>query len=269
MSDPNMERVTVVLSREELAIILRLLGVNEMPGYDPSWLKAAPDGSLPADTRRALEVATNGLIARGFLTDTSTGQEAQITMPAPLIAMVAACAFGEYSVLLAVRDARQRSQAFLHELQGLGVIHTAPSDGLHQFDALNGRAGVLQILETILGLDNQPALGISPATIDAGALERVSDTALRGNAPEAEQLLAQAGVPAPVAHPFAGALSNARALGSVTVAGSKSPESETIGVVTSPSACFLLTRATPQVPQLTVQSVAAQLVRDWLTAHVG
>ncbi len=269
MSDPNTERVTVVLTREELAVILRLLGVAEMPGYDKNWLRAAPDGSLPADTRRALEVATNGLIARGFLTDISTGQEAQITMPAPLIALVAACAFGEYSVLLAVRDARQRRQAYLHELQGLGVIHTAPSAGLHQFDALNGRAGVLQILATILGLDSQPALGIPPSAIDVGALERASDTALQGNAPQAEQLLVQAGISAASARPFAEALSHAHALGSVTAAGPKSPQSATIGVVTAPSACFLLTRATSEFPQLAVQSVAAQQVRDWLDAHVG
>jgi len=264
-----MERVTVVLTREELAVILRLLGVTEMPGYDASWLRAAPDGSLPADTRRALEVATNGLIARGFLTDTSTGQEAQITMPAPLIAMVAACAFGEYSVLLAARNAQQRNQAFLHELQGLGVIHTAPSGDLHQFDALNGRAGVLQIMATILGLDNQPALGLPPAAIDADTLERICDVALQGNAPEAERQLVQSGIPAPTAQPLAGALSNARALGSVTVAGANAPQSMTIGVVTSPSACFFLTRATLDVPRLTVQSVTAQQVRDWLAAHVG
>jgi hypothetical protein len=272
MSVPNEERVSVVLSREELAVILRLLGSTEMLGYENSWLQTSPDGSLPADTRRVLEVAANGLIARGYLTaaeNTYPPQDLQITMPAPLIAIVAACVFGEYSVFLAVRDAKEHRQAFFHELQGLAVAHTLPRPGLHQFDALNGREGVLRMVMAILGIDNQQSLQLPPFAASADILEQANDKALKGHAQEAEQQLIQSGMPVPIAQQLTTTIRDAVALGAITATGPKSPSSVTVGVAASKAACFLLTRDSPQETQLTIKSVAAQTIRDWLTTHIG
>ncbi len=278
MAVPVSERVSVVLSREELAVVLRLLGAPGIAGFEQTWLKAAPDGSLPADVRHTLEIATNGLIARGFVTaqdniygtgPSGPARDLQLTMPAPLIALVAACAYGNFSVLLAVRDARGRRQAFLHELQGLGVIHTAPQAGLHQFDALNGRTGVLQMVVTILGVERQPAANVPSGTIQAPLLEQVCDKALAGKFQEAGQQLVQAGVPVPTAQQFAGVLREIRAMGAVSIASAKSPHSATIGVATSPQACFMVIREAPNAPHLTIQPVAAQDIHNWLSSHIG
>jgi hypothetical protein len=272
MSVPAGERVSVVLSREELAVILRLLGASGIAGYEQSWLKAAPDGSLPVDTRRALEIATNGLIARGFLGAPDNNypvQNPQVTMPAQLIALIAACAFGEYSVLLGVRDKQGRRQAFFHELQGMGVIHTAPHPGVHQFDALNGRTGVMQMIAATLGVDRQQAASVPSGTLPVATLEQICDKALAGNIQEAGQMLVQSGVPVPTAQQFAGVLQDIRSLGAVTMSGPKSPQSATIGVATSPSACFVVTRDSPQSPQLTIQPVPAQAIHEWIASHIG
>jgi hypothetical protein len=267
MLDSDIERTVVVLSREELTVILRLLKAPGMIGYDQSWLNAAPDGSLPADTRRILEVAANALIARGFLATTGdipSEQYFEVTMPASLIAMVAACAFGEYSVSLTVRTLQKNYQAYLHELQGMGVIHTEPQPAIHQFDAVNGREGIRQVIMASMRIDNQQVPDLPPASISAETFERVVDRTLNGMVSEAKQLLTQSGMTDGITESFSAILEDLQAVSSLRMNSPKSPNDFVMNIMASKSGSLLLIPNEQQSSQLTVQSVGAQAIRDYL-----
>src|SRR5258708_20402839 len=143
-STPARQHSAVSRRREEVFVVMRLIKAKQIPGFDLDWLQFTADGTLTSETRQAIEIATNGLIARGYLTEMKPLQGiAPVTfgVPSPVIALVGACAFGSYGIALSQHTPSGTRLLYLHQLQDLGGVHRMPLFNIHQCEATDGRAG--------------------------------------------------------------------------------------------------------------------------------
>lgn len=270
---PTLQRIAISLSREELYVVLRLLKATQLPGYDLSWLNAAPGGTVPDDVRNALEVATNALIARGYLTpqEPTAAEPLKVNMPSPVIALVGTCAFGVESILLSLHTGDGPRLIYLHELGELGVVHTMPVPDIHQFEAIEGRAGILHVIEEMLDLRSQTAITLPAGKAFAVDVQAARDTALVGKLEEAVKLLVQGGLPTVTAEALSRAMKESTALGAIIIGkrdASGQPQEVTLALVISPTLCFALADADVHPAAFHVQPTSAEVLKQWIASSL-
>ena len=275
-SAPTQETIDVSLSREELFVVMRLLKAQALPGFDLSWLIQGPDGMVTDDIRHELEVATNALIARGYITNVkppTATEPVTMGMPSPVIALVGTCAFAEYSVLLLLHTRQGQKQMYLHQLRELGVVHSMPLPDIHRFEALEGRAGVLRAIDRALGLARQTAVVLPGGRVPVVDVQAARDLALSGQVDEAEGMLSRGGLPATTAQVLSRAMKAATALGALSII-KRGPDgavqAATLAVVITPTMCFTLADDAPGThPALfNVQPVSADALRAWIQSSL-
>lgn len=263
--------VKIALSREELYLMMRVLKAEYIPGYDLAWVQARPDGTLPEESERALEAATAALMARGYLVPgpaPAEGEKIRVDIPSPVLALVGACAFGDYSILLSLHGKRGRNMIYLHEFHSLGVAHTLPLVDVHLFEALAGRVGVLALIDRTLGLDEQPGVPLDDGRAEASVTEKARDYALAGDCVTATQTLIAAGVPSPTARALADAMYGATALGSITIARQTRYDQHreiSLALVVASDICFTLI---PDQGIYQIRAVSAMGIRSWIRAQL-
>lgn len=266
------QRIAIALSREELFIVMRLLKAKVMPGFDLSWLKITDDGTAPDDVMSSLEAAANALIARGYLTpDTSAiASVTKMDIPSPIIALVGACIFGIDSILLSLHKPDGTKLIYLHELRELGVVHTMPLPDIHQFEAVDGRGGILRVIDATLGLHKQTSLVLPAGKALVVDVQAARDAALAGRVDEAEGLLLRGGLPTVTAQVLSRAMKAATALGAISIIKRNEngePQATTLALVITPTMCFTLADDAPGTHPATflVQPVSAEALQRWIT----
>ncbi len=267
------QRLAIALSREELYVILRLLKAGSLPGFDLSWLQKNEDGTLADETQRMLEVATNGLIARGYLAIKSAEAATQpptpllnVTLPPLVISLVGACAFAEWSVLLSLRISQGPHLTYLHEYQGLGVVHTMPQQDVHLFELVDGRNGLVAVMHEALSLEQQQALSVPASDVAVVDMMAARDAALDGQLDEALAFLKRGGMTLPTAQALSHTLQDATSMGVVVIVGQGDEKLQgAITYVTTPTTCFTFTnRETGSTHTFHVESVSAETIRTRL-----
>ena len=192
-------------------------------------------------------------------------------MPSPVIALIGACAFGEYSTLLLLHTRNGPCRVYLHELGELAVMHTMPVQDVHRFDALDGRAGVLRVMDGLLSLNAQ-----TPAAIPAGKVLTVDaqaarDAARAGRVDEAIGLLARGGLPPTTAWNLGRAMKEATALGAISIV-KRSADGQlsraTLAVVITPTSCFALSDEDTRPATFHVRPTSADALREWITSSL-
>jgi len=266
------QRIAIALSREELFIVMRLLKAKVMPGFDLSWLKITDDGTAPDDVMSSLEAATNALIARGYLTPDASAiaSVTKMDIPSPIIALVGACAFGIDSILLSLHKPDGTKLIYLHELRELGVVHTMPLPDIHQFEAVDGRTGILRVIDATLGLHKQTSLVLPAGKALVVDVQAARDAALAGRVDEAEGLLLRGGLPTVTAQVLSRAMKAATALGAISIIKRNEdgePQATTLALVITPTMCFTLADDAPATHPATflVQPVSAEALQRWIT----
>lgn len=152
----------VTLSREELYAVLRLIKARAMPGFDTSWARTDANGEPVGEALEVARAGADALIARGYLTVTPpTAADARLHLetPAPVVALVGACAFSPFVVRVAGFAGGVYQEFFIGQLGALGVLHSTPMPNVHLFMPLKGRAGILKAVVTLLGVDGAQASG--------------------------------------------------------------------------------------------------------------
>ncbi len=266
------QRIAIALSREEVFIVMRLLKAKDIPGFDLSWLNIRDDGTAPDEVMSSLESATNALIARGYLTPDAAAPEGvtKMDMPSPVIALVGACAFGVDSILLSLHKPDGPKVIYLHELRELGVVHTMPFPDIHRFEAVEGRPGVLRVIEETLGLRTQPALVLPAQRALVVDVQAARDAALAGRVDEAEGFLLRSGLSSTTAQVLSKAMKAATALGAISIIkrdADGQPHATTLALVITPTMCFTLADDAPGThpARFLVQPVSADALRHWIT----
>lgn len=272
LSPELTQNFSISLSREELYIVMRLIRARRIPGFDLTWLNLTPEGLPTEETRMALEAATNALVARGYLGEGHAAKDDQLalSLPSPVVALVGTCAFGEYSIALPVRTSGEPRLLYLHELQGLGVIHSMPIPGIHRFEAVEGREGILHVLDTVLALDAQIAgIALPDGHVTAVALQAARDAAFTGNIDDAVQLLVKGGLPLATARELGSAMKNPESIGAIIIASREvtgEQQEGALAVVVTAAYCFQLTNEGTSSQVFRVRSVSAIELRQWVLA---
>lgn len=269
-----VEPLVLSVSKEELAVLLRLLKIAALPGFDSSWLHLAPDGSVGRAELPALEAAANALVARGFLevAPQKPGQTALgVSLPAPLVGLIRACAASTSVIRLALLTSHGDVPIYLHELEGVCVAHTVPQPDIHQFLLLDGRRGMLDALGAFMGLDQQPPLLLSPGLMIGERFEPARDAALLGRQDAAAGMFVSAGLAAPAASALAQAIATARTIGLCSIA-TRAEDGRArrtdFAFVIAPSACFAISAVPSDPSMLEVRPASANDVRAHIVAQL-
>jgi len=275
-TSPSMtiQRVVVSLSREELYVIMRLLKASQLPGFDLTWLNATPDGEVPDNVRQTLDVVTNALIARGYLSlqEPVEAETVQVNIPSPVIALVGACIFGENSILLSLHTSDGPKLTYLHQLRELGVVHTMPLPDVHQFEALNGREGVIRVVNDLLKLQAQPVSALPAVKALAVDVQTARDAAIAGQVDEAVERLVRGGLPAATAQELGKAMKEASALGSIVAAKREDDGKQrnaALAIVVTPTLCFALSDEGSHPSAFHVQPTSADALRRWVASYLS
>src|SRR5579862_1602832 len=176
-------RVQYALSRDELYVMQRALRLPRLPGFDTSWAKAEPDGSVPHDIERMLQGATDALVTRRYLKlvpAQEQGKPPTLQIPPAIIATLGACAFSRYSVLLILSKPKGVLQTYLGQYRQIGVAHSIPSPEVHVFEALPGRRGVDAALAAQLTLVNQAPMNLPEGVVSLAHLKQGREAAAAG-----------------------------------------------------------------------------------------
>jgi hypothetical protein len=265
VSSRSAGRMVMALSREELYVVKRLLKAKQIPGFDLAWLKMKADGSVPDEVQQSLEAAANGLVARGYLSPATVpagGEPVQISMPSPVIALVGAAAFSDFTLFLSLQHTPEGPlRVYLHGFRELAVLHSLSVPGIHLFEPLEGRESVLNVVSELLHLRSQQLLSLPVGEVTASAVALAREAAIVGNVDQAAQHLIVGGLPSQTAQVLAQALHKALVIGALAV-GSRNADNKVehriYAVVITAETCFLLTDGTSMPPAFLVQSSSAE-----------
>lgn len=182
--------VNVLLSRDELALVLSLLQAQAIPGMDPEPL--GPRTPEQEDT--AFVVAARGLRARGLAQVRSAGQPegARLTVHVGVLASVGACAFSTAALFVYHWPSQRElpSRVFGHVRDGVFVIHTPQEDALHRFTMLASQEQLVDQVLAVCQLTEQPAALAGELRLAGNDFARLRELAEQGDLAQASALLA-------------------------------------------------------------------------------
>ncbi len=201
MAETNTRQIVeVILSREELALVLALIRADTIPG-----LGADPLGELTPEQRNlGLIFAERALRARELARLDANGQ---LLVQNALLNMVGACAFAQTSVLVQHHfpDGRPPAQYFGHIREGILVAHTLPDQALHRLALVPDRTALIEQIISVCQASNLPRMPAVEMQVERAALAQVREAAAQNQAAGAA-ILVQHGAEAEPAQQFAQSL---------------------------------------------------------------
>lgn len=190
MAETNTRQIVeVILSREELALILTLIRADTIPG-----LEADPLGELTSEQRNlGLIFAERALRARELA---RLGANGQLLVQNALLNMVGACAFAQTSVLVQHHfpDQHPPAQYFGHIREGILVAHTLPDQALHRLALVPDRTALIEQIISVCQASNLPRTAAVEMRVSRAALAQVREAAAQNQAAGAAILVQQGAV---------------------------------------------------------------------------
>lgn len=203
---PAAGPVNVVLSRDELALVLSLLQAQALPGLDPD-----PLGERTPDQQDAAFVAAaRGLRARGLARAADRPEAAPLTIHVGVLAAVGACAFsaGALFVYHWPNGAEQPVRLFGHLRADAFVIHTPYEEVLHRFTALASREDLVDQLLAVCQVRQQPTTVAGDLRLAGADFAHLRQLAEEGNLIQARTLLNPALAPTDLVNALLATLAN-------------------------------------------------------------
>lgn len=176
----------VLLSYNELLVILRLLGAGGLPGVG-----ADPLGELSADQQAyGLLVAERALRARELARGDEGGG---LLVQRGVLELVGSCVLAQGTLIAThvhTGDGRA-AQWFGHRLDATFVAHLLPDPVLHQFTQVGDRGGLVKLFGDLAGWPDCPAAPAAPLVLPGEIIAAVRERAPQ-NREAAAALLAAA-----------------------------------------------------------------------------
>ncbi len=265
----------VTLSREELYVVLRLLKAKDIPGFDTSWARVDARGEPTPETAAAVRAGMDALVARGWvqLLPTQTpGAQQRVELPAPVVALVGACAFSAFTVRFVGIDDGALRVFYFHQFGALGSLHSTPQPDIHLFMPLNGRQGVLKGIATMVGVGDTPAVGDQLGIIPLAALRDATRAARNRDGEGVRRALSQAATPADATRAqLAQALSSQPVWGELSV-GTRDARGDTVErdlfTLAATGVAFLFAPQPHDPALLGIYLANAHRIGDWVGAQL-
>lgn len=188
----NGQPLNILLSRDELLLVLSQMETGYIPGLD-----ADPLGELTDEQQSlALTVAGRGLMARELAGLTEDGQ---LVLHTALLTAVGVCAYSQNAIFAYRWPAGSDTPVryFGHIRGDVAVAHTRPQDVLHLFSLTPSRAALIdEIVALAAGSAATNKASVAPAgelTVSGADLGRARELAASGAADAAAVLLGGAG----------------------------------------------------------------------------
>ena len=186
----SQKPVNVILSRDELALVLSLLQVQTVPGLEPEPLGQR----TPEQEDTAFVVAARGLRARNLAQARPANQPegARLTVHVGILAAVSACAFSTAALFVYHWPSQSPLplRIFGHVRDGVFVIHTPQEDVLHRFTMLASQEQLVDQALAVCQLAEQPAVLAGELRLAGSDFARLRDLTEQGDLEQARSLLA-------------------------------------------------------------------------------
>ena len=183
----SSQPVNILLSRDELLLVLSLLEAQYIPGLDVD-----PLGERSAEQQDlAFVVAARGLRARDLARVRADAQSGQLVVHVGLLAAVSACAYSSNAAFVYHWPSRAEipARVFSHVRDGSFVVHTPVEDVLHRFTMLSSKEHLVdQVLAACHPLDGTPSAS-GEIQVPGSDFAQLRQLAEDGNLNEAKSLL--------------------------------------------------------------------------------
>ncbi len=153
----QFEQSNVLLSREELLLLLNLLQADDIPG-----LEIDPFGELNDDQRQlAIIWAGRALRARELA---QLNEDGKLMVQEGLLTAVGTCAYADKAIFAFHWHAGSKiASPYFGHIRGNNVVaHTRPEDVLHLFTTLPSQKELLSQLLDFCGYENMPSASSQP-----------------------------------------------------------------------------------------------------------
>ncbi len=201
--DNELEPVNLLLSREELRLVLNSLETDFIPGLD-----AEPLGELTSDQDGlVLTVAGRALRARELARPEEDGE---LAFHNALLTMVGVCAYSE-NVIFAYHWPPNQiiPRRYFGHIRGEDIVaHTRPEDVLHLFSLLPSKAQLIDQVLTACEFEERPSSGPFEFSLSSDTFASVRELAGNGEADKAIDLLVENDTPLETAKAFVATLSD-------------------------------------------------------------
>ena len=191
--------LSLVLSRDELLVVLNVLNAPSIPGLDQD-----PLGEMSPEQRRlASLVGARCLHARGLA---QVGADGQLLLHRGLLTAVGASAYSQNAVFaLHWPSASATPVRLFGHLRGSDVVaHTPHTEVLHTFALLPAKEQLIEQLLAFCQCEERNAAAPLGFTISRQDFAKVRETASNGDAAGAATLLAATQAPEATPRAFAG-----------------------------------------------------------------
>lgn len=199
--EQTLEPINILLSREELLLLLDLLQAETIPGLDPDPTL----GDLTPEQRSlALTVAERALRARELVQVQAGGE---LIVHRRLLTAVGVCAYPHSAVLVYhwPSQADTPVRYFGHRRENEFVAHSVPDSTLHLFSLLPTREQLVGQVLAVAQFADAPAEAVE-FSVPAQVLGQAREQANAAQAGLAQATLTGSGVATEAAQAFAGAL---------------------------------------------------------------
>jgi hypothetical protein len=200
MNGDHTERLSILLSQEELLAVLDVLRVRFIPGLDAEAL----EGPTEEQQQLMLAVARRALQARELA---QVREDGGFLLHRALLTTVGVCAYSESAALVYHWPAggHQATRFFGHIRGDEVVAHTRPDLALHHFALLASKEQLITRLLNVCEYQESPASERLELTVTREAFIRARELAGARNEAEATHILAEGGA-VEAAHALAHAL---------------------------------------------------------------
>jgi len=199
--DVTLEPINVLLSREELLLVLDLLQAESLPGLD-----ADPLGELSPEGRElALTVAGRGLRARDLA---QVAEDGGLTLHTTLLTAVGVCAYSTNTVFVYhwPENRENPTRYFGHIREDDVAAHSRPDDVLHLFTLLPSKSQLIEHVLAFCEYQDVPRNDLPEMAVTGEDFVQVRELASSGSAEEAASLLIESGAAQESASAFVSAL---------------------------------------------------------------
>jgi hypothetical protein len=185
MTNENVsEPINILLSREELLLVLNLLEAESVPGLD-----ADPLGELNVDgLALATIVAGRGLRARELA---RVGEDGELQVHSALLTAVGVCAYSSNTIFVYHWPGGEATPVrYFGHIRGDDIAaHTRPEDVLHQFTIMPSREHLIEQVLTVCEYAEAPQTSALELTVPEDDFVQIRELAGQGKVDEAVEYL--------------------------------------------------------------------------------